>query len=196
MGKSLLRQSYASLICLRRVTAYLTRQLDRGSFERQDHSSPLFTPTCSHSSRSSFFLAQLEDELSSRPPPAKRAKTAANLTGAIAPSPAGPSTSSTKADEKKHKAQLKKIFDRSVVACQFLSVLPLTPLLLRLKKECKSDAVKFQGSRKTIKFDELLEKAEFDAIFLGKGRLIQPTPQNKPKSTVTIIEYVTPVSTF
>ena len=60
----------------------------------------------------------------------------------------------------------------------------------RLKKECKSDAVKFQGSPKIIKFDEVLEKAEFDAIFLGKGTLIQPTPQNKPKSTVTIIEYV------
>ena len=60
----------------------------------------------------------------------------------------------------------------------------------RLKKECKSDGVKFQGSPKTIKIDEVWEQSEFEAIFSGKGTLIQPTPDNKPKSTVTIIHFV------
>lgn len=59
-----------------------------------------------------------------------------------------------------------------------------------LKKECKSPSVKFQGSPKTIKFDEVLEKTEFQALFMGKGTLIQPTPDNKPGSSVTIIRYV------
>ena len=60
----------------------------------------------------------------------------------------------------------------------------------RLKKECKSDTVKFQGAPKTIKFEEVFEPDEFQSIFGGKGTLIQPRPDNKPKSTVTIIEYV------
>lgn len=59
-----------------------------------------------------------------------------------------------------------------------------------MKKECKSENVKFQGSPKTIKFDEIFEKPEFDALFEGKGVLIQPTPENKPKSAVTIIKFV------
>jgi hypothetical protein len=62
----------------------------------------------------------------------------------------------------------------------------------RVKKECKSDTVKFQGSHKskTIKFDEVYEQGEFELLFGGKGILIQPTPQNKPKSAVTIIHFV------
>jgi hypothetical protein len=60
----------------------------------------------------------------------------------------------------------------------------------RLKKECKADGVKFQGSSKTIKFDELYEQPEFEGLFSGKGVLIQPTPENKPKSAVTIIHFV------
>ncbi|PAV21319.1 hypothetical protein PNOK_0394600 [Pyrrhoderma noxium] len=39
------------------------------------------------------------------------------------------------------------------------------------------------------KIDEIIEPAEFDAIFKNKGLLIQPTPYNKPTSTVTIIEF-------
>jgi hypothetical protein len=137
-----------------------------------------------------LFLAQLEDELSSQRP-AKRAKTTVTIPNAAESlSSAGPSTSSTKADEKKRKLQLKKVFDRSVVTSDFGFSQHPYAFPNRLKKECKSDTVKFQGSPKTIKFDEVLEKAEFDAIFFGKGTLIQPTPQNKPKSTVTIIEYV------
>ncbi|KAJ7473991.1 hypothetical protein FB451DRAFT_1034958, partial [Mycena latifolia] len=83
-----------------------------------------------------------------------------------------PTASSSKAEEKKRKMQIKKIFDR-------------------LKKECKAEGLKFQGSPKTIKFDEVLETAEFETLFGGKGRLVQPTPQNKPKSAVTIIEFNT-----
>ncbi|KAF8970487.1 hypothetical protein BDZ97DRAFT_2071910 [Flammula alnicola] len=118
-------------------------------------------------------ILQLENEISSQPPPAKRAKTTASAPTAAGPSAsseAGPS--STKAEEKKHKMQVKKIFDQ-------------------LKKECKSDNVKFQGSPKTIKFDEIWEQADFEALFKGKGVLIQPTPENKPKSAVTIIQFNT-----
>lgn len=59
-----------------------------------------------------------------------------------------------------------------------------------MKKECKADGVKFQGGSKTIKFDEVFEVAEFESLFNGKGLLIQPTPTNKPKSTVTIMHFV------
>lgn len=60
----------------------------------------------------------------------------------------------------------------------------------RLKKECNLDTCKFQGSTKTIKIDDVLEVAEFESMFSGKGTQIQPTPNNKPKSTVTIISFV------
>ncbi|KAJ7791771.1 hypothetical protein B0H14DRAFT_3500087 [Mycena olivaceomarginata] len=119
-------------------------------------------------------IIQLEDELAT-PPPAKRAKTAASTSAnavASTSSASAPTASSSKAEEKKRKVQVKKIFDR-------------------LKKECKSDSLKFQGSPKTIKFDEVLEQSEFETLFGGKGVLVQPTPQNKPKSTVTIIEFNT-----
>lgn len=59
-----------------------------------------------------------------------------------------------------------------------------------LKKECKSEKCKFQGSSKSIRIEEIMEYPEFETIFMGKGVLIQPTPTNKPKSAVTIIEYV------
>ncbi|KAJ7742019.1 hypothetical protein B0H16DRAFT_1563872 [Mycena metata] len=114
-------------------------------------------------------IIQLEDELAT-PPPAKRAKTAASASAVASTSSAGPTASSSKVEEKKRKMQVKKIFDH-------------------LKKECKSDSVKFQGSVKTIKFDEVFEQAEFETLFGGKGHLVQPTPQNKPKSVVTIIEF-------
>lgn len=71
-----------------------------------------------------------------------------------------------------------------------IEFLPLSDLTRRLKKECKSDGLKFQGSPKTIKIDEVWEQSEFEAIFSGQGTLIQPTPNNKPKSTVTIIHFV------
>ncbi|GLB36786.1 hypothetical protein LshimejAT787_0310730 [Lyophyllum shimeji] len=120
-------------------------------------------------------IIELEDELAQLRP-TKRARTndssePATLTAAST-SAAGPSTASAKADEKKRKMQVKKVFDR-------------------LKKECKSDAVKFQGTLKTIKFDEVYSEAEFECLFSGKGLLIQPTPNNKPKSTVTIIHFDT-----
>ncbi|THU97652.1 hypothetical protein K435DRAFT_753843 [Dendrothele bispora CBS 962.96] len=99
-------------------------------------------------------------------PSAKRAR----LSGAEEDAPVASGSGNSAATEKKRKLQLKKIFDR-------------------LSKECKSDTCKFQGSRKNIKIDEVLEESEFEAIFKGKGTLIQPTPENKPKSTVTIIQY-------
>lgn len=61
-----------------------------------------------------------------------------------------------------------------------------------MKKECKSDAVKFQGGPKTVKIDEVYSEAEFEMLFGRKGLLIQPTANNKPKSAVTIIHFVRP----
>ncbi|KAI5836617.1 uncharacterized protein SCHCODRAFT_02522123 [Schizophyllum commune H4-8] len=134
-------------------------------------------------------IIQLEEELAQRESgasqtsdarPAKRARVDNEDASASAstPSAATASASTTKADAatakadaKKRKMQFKTFFDR-------------------LKKELKSDAVKFQGKGpKTIKFDEVLAPADFEGLFGGKGTLIQPTPQNKPKSTVTIISY-------
>ncbi|SJL05221.1 uncharacterized protein ARMOST_08587 [Armillaria ostoyae] len=124
-------------------------------------------------------IFQLEDELEAarsaqaQGPPAKRARTGTIL-DEPQPTASGSvkSGATNKAEEKKRKMQLKKIFDR-------------------IKKDCKSDTVKFQGTPKTIKCDEVFEQAEFDGIFGGKGVLIQPTPQNKPKSAVTIIRFST-----
>lgn len=65
----------------------------------------------------SLILIQLEEQLASHPPPAKRARKTANDT--TAPAEASSSTihapvasSSTKAEDKKRRLQLKKIFDR------------------------------------------------------------------------------------
>ncbi|KJA26794.1 hypothetical protein HYPSUDRAFT_180336 [Hypholoma sublateritium FD-334 SS-4] len=110
-------------------------------------------------------ILELEDEISTQAPPAKRARTSA-AADSSAPTP----NASAKADEKKRKIQVKKIFDQ-------------------LKKDCKSNDVKFQGTAKTIKIDEVLEPADFDAMFAGKGLLVQPTPECKPKSTVTIMRF-------
>ncbi|TFK28419.1 hypothetical protein FA15DRAFT_584523 [Coprinopsis marcescibilis] len=119
-------------------------------------------------------IIELEDQLMAFvKPPAKRARTSAAAAGSSDSAPVtstSASATTNKADEKKRKAQVKKFADR-------------------LKKECKSAAVKFQGTSKTIKFDEVLEQSEFETIFGGKGNLIQPTPTNKPNSTVTIIHF-------
>lgn len=55
-----------------------------------------------------------------------------------------------------------------------------------LKKGIKAE--KWQRMDKEIKISEVLEPAEFAAIFVG-GKLIQPTPTNKPTSTVTIMSF-------
>ncbi|KAH9924319.1 uncharacterized protein BXZ73DRAFT_103608 [Epithele typhae] len=126
-------------------------------------------------------IIELEDQVAEALPAAKRQKTNAGKAQPVSEAPPAASGSKTaaapamsKADEKKLKAQIKKLFDG-------------------LKKQCKSADCKFQGSRKSVKLDEVLEKDEFDAIFkTGDGELgtlIQPTPTNKPTSTVTIIEY-------
>ncbi|TBU33523.1 hypothetical protein BD311DRAFT_794307 [Dichomitus squalens] len=114
-------------------------------------------------------IIELEDELAAQPPPAKRARKSAVAEAAPQASGSG-NNAPTKKDEKKHKAHIKKIFDH-------------------LKKECRSEKVKFQGTPKSIRIEEIMEYADFEAIFKGKGVLIQPTPDNKPKSTVTIIEF-------
>ncbi|KAL1672563.1 hypothetical protein EV122DRAFT_271520 [Schizophyllum commune] len=133
-------------------------------------------------------IIQLEEELAQRESgasqtsdarPAKRARVDNEDASASTSTPSAATTSKAdaattkadKADAKKRKMQFKTFFDR-------------------LKKELKTDAVKFQGKGpKTIKFDEVLAPADFEGLFGGKGTLIQPTPQNKPKSTVTIISY-------
>ncbi|KAF8888699.1 hypothetical protein CPB84DRAFT_1849519 [Gymnopilus junonius] len=97
-------------------------------------------------------IIELEDQLAQQPS-AKRARTshASYVADGATPAVAGTSASSGKTDEKK-------------------SVCLMLGSFLRLKKGCKSDAVKFQGSPKTIKIE-------------------QPTPTNKPKSVVTIIHF-------
>lgn len=139
-------------------------------------------------------VIQLEDQLaalgsSSEERPTKRARTsAATTTAAPEASGSAPSAAAVKADEKKRKIQVKKIFDRYVA--HLAGVAWCLMGISRLKKECKADGVKFQGSSKTIKFDEVFEHSEFESLFGGKGYLVQPRPDNKPKSTVTIQTFV------
>jgi hypothetical protein len=133
-------------------------------------------------------IIQLEDELSEQPPKKRARKSDEAATSAPFTSNAAPSAASVKADEKKRKMEVKKVFDRYVIP--IASAFFATYESSRLKKECKSDTVKFQGSSKTIKFDEVYEQGEFELLYGGKGLLIQPTPQNKPKSAVTIIHFV------
>ncbi|THH11914.1 hypothetical protein EW145_g342 [Phellinidium pouzarii] len=54
-----------------------------------------------------------------------------------------------------------------------------------------TSAAKAKADTKKVDIDEVVEAedSEFHAIFDGKGILIQPTPTNKPTSTVTIKEY-------
>lgn len=55
----------------------------------------------------------------------------------------------------------------------------------------KTDKYKFRGEEpKVARIDEVIEEAEFDTIFEGKGVHIQPTPTNKPTSTIIIKEFV------
>lgn len=117
---------------------------------------------------SSNWKMNLSEALSN--PPKKRARKNDEVTTSAPSTP--PPSALSKAHENKRKMQVKRVFGR-------------------LKKECKSETVKFQGSPKAIKFDEVYEQGEFEVLFGGKGLLIQPTPQNKPKSAVTIIHFAT-----
>ena len=67
----------------------------------------------SHETLDSLLHSKLEDELAAQPPPAKRARKSAVAEAAPQASGSG-SNAPTKKDEKKHKAQIKKIFDRYV----------------------------------------------------------------------------------
>ncbi|EIN08891.1 hypothetical protein PUNSTDRAFT_86963 [Punctularia strigosozonata HHB-11173 SS5] len=123
-------------------------------------------------------IIQLENELeqSESEHAAKRARKTPNLTNEAGPSSSKAAAATAKTEEKKRRLILKRIFDQRV---------------LTLKKGCKSDTCKFQGSPKTVKVDDVIDYDDFQAIFRpGEiGTLIQPTPENKPKSTVTIIHY-------
>jgi hypothetical protein len=91
---------------------------------------------------------------------------------------------------KRRKATLKKLFDQYACHISFLHF--PTNNSRRLKKDCKTDANKFQGSPKTIKVDDAMDLEDFKLVFKpGEiGDLIQPTPENKPNSTVWMIGYV------
>ncbi|KAH6905936.1 hypothetical protein BKA70DRAFT_1500148 [Coprinopsis sp. MPI-PUGE-AT-0042] len=107
--------------------------------------------------------------------PTKRARTdsaAHGETAEASSSSAAPASGALQptSEEKKRKMKVKMFADR-------------------LKKDCKGADVKFQGAPKTIKFDEVLEYDEFLSIFGGHGTLVQPTPTNKPTSTVTIMHF-------
>ncbi|KAF8336421.1 uncharacterized protein EI90DRAFT_3045694 [Cantharellus anzutake] len=83
-----------------------------------------------------------------------------------------PSTSKTpaqiKAGEKRLKGIVKEWFDRCV---RTISVTLLYPRRWRRRLTSPS-----------IKIDEVLSEEDFKTLFLNKGTLIQPTPDNKPTS--------------
>ncbi|KAI5116284.1 hypothetical protein M0805_009935 [Coniferiporia weirii] len=117
-------------------------------------------------------ILELEDALDDRPP-AKRSKVSKiedNMPEA-GPSTDLPAGANAKANAKKVDVLLKKFWTS-------------------LQKEVKTEKYKFRGGgdRKVCKIDEVIEVDEFHAIFDGKGTLTQPTPMNKPTSTVTIRE--------
>ncbi|KAL1712321.1 hypothetical protein EV715DRAFT_259603 [Schizophyllum commune] len=119
-------------------------------------------------------IIQLEEELAQRESgasqtsdarPAKRARVDNEGASASTSTPSAATTSKAdaattkadKADAKKRKMQFKTFFDR-------------------LKKELKTDAVKFQGNGpKTIKFDEVLAPADFEGLFGVSGYFIVST---------------------
>lgn len=134
---------------------------------------------------SSNWKMNLSEALSN--PPKKRARKNDEVTTSAPSTP--PPSALSKAHENKRKMQVKRVFGRYTVHGSFSPLFSIHTSS-RLKKECKSETVKFQGSPKAIKFDEVYEQGEFEVLFGGKGLLIQPTPQNKPKSAVTIIHFV------
>lgn len=120
-------------------------------------------------------MPQLENELRA----AKKQKTTHQSTLPFA----GPSTSTSaavastssapdaKASAKLIKARTKSLFDQ-------------------LKKAAKAE--KYQNVVRTVKVEEHFSFADFDVVFNGAdrgGTLIQPTPSNKPKSSVWIRRY-------
>ena len=65
------------------------------------------------------------------------------------------------------------------------------PASASLQREVKTEKYKFRGGEpKVCRIEEVIEEAEFHAIFDDKGLQTQPTPSNKPTSTVTIKEFV------
>ncbi|KAH6884306.1 hypothetical protein BKA70DRAFT_1339607 [Coprinopsis sp. MPI-PUGE-AT-0042] len=157
------------------------RKLAFGDGGELDLTTPLpMTPEVMEALKNRIF--ELEDELeaqqSSAPAavsqapakPTKKARVSAASETAEASSSTAVTPAQAAKDDKKRKMQVKKIIDQ-------------------LKKECKAAGVKFQGAPKTVKFDEVLEPSEFQSLFGGHGTLIQPTPTNKPTSTVTIMDF-------
>jgi len=60
----------------------------------------------------------------------------------------------------------------------------------RLPKVAGMKKTKFIGMEKEIVIEEMgFDREEFDAIFGDKGYLVQPRPDNKPKSTVIIRQF-------
>ena len=57
-----------------------------------------------------------------------------------------------------------------------------------LKRTAKLKKTKFHGSG-DITVESLMDYDDFNALFDGKGTKIQPTPNNKPRSIKTIIEF-------
>jgi hypothetical protein len=58
-------------------------------------------------------IIELEDELSQQPPAKRARRSNAVLAPVPSTSAPGPTAASVKAEEKRHKMQVKKIFDRS-----------------------------------------------------------------------------------
>ncbi len=151
------------------------------------------------------FAYQLEDELAGQPP-AKKSRTSkaaakdgeATQPAAPGASTSAPSTSLAKPsaqEAKKTEALIKKMWTRSEVSRAFIVNIRTHVCRFRLQKEIKTDAYKFRHDckPKTIRFEEVIEESEFKRIFVlcnPRGRIVQPRADNKPNSTVWIVEYV------
>ena len=134
-------------------------QLEEELAQRESGASQVRT-----SVKSGYVIAEPPSQTSDARP-AKRARVDNEDASASTSTPSAATTSKAdaattkadKADAKKRKMQFKTFFDR-------------------LKKELKTDAVKFQGKGpKTIKFDEVLAPADFEGLFGVSGCVIVST---------------------
>ena len=69
----------------------------------------------------------------------------------------------------------------------FCSHAPVAALLpARVVQKGQKFFTYHDATSRTVNVSEFLTRVEFDSLFEGKGTLVQPTPENKPKSKVII----------
>ncbi|KIP03049.1 hypothetical protein PHLGIDRAFT_37614 [Phlebiopsis gigantea 11061_1 CR5-6] len=143
----------------------------RGRDDSTDYSQPIpypYTKEVVEAMR--LRILQLENELRA----VKKQKTSAAATPKTAANAvAGPATTAApaqdaKADAKTVKTRTKSLFDQ-------------------IKKAAKGE--KYQNTVRTVKIEEHFTQPDFELVFGNSGTLIQPTPTNKPTSSVWIRRY-------